>query len=143
MAPSPTTSGALKQYIEGLGLELAGFRDRAPNADTPLPYVRVTEAISITPRRSGDFGDPGAAVQVTEEVQLDLFQQWKVSLEDKTVVEDFTLAERLVRRLHGADLSGVYTKRVYGVRVLTSTRLLNEEKNEVRQLITVALDRAL
>lgn len=140
MAPSATSSGALKQYIEAQGLGLSAYRDNAAEGAV-LPYVRIHEEITKTPRRSGDFGDQAAEVLVTEEVQLDLFQPYKN--DSNAVVEVYPLTDQLVRKLHGAHLASFYTKRVAGVRVLNSTRFLNEDENVVRHLITVALDRAL
>lgn len=134
-----TTAGALKAYIETLGLSLAVYRDKAPE-DATGKYVRVHEAVTISPRQSGDFGDPNAGRQVTEEVQLDLFQPIRDA--NLAVVEDYTLPDTLIRKLHGAHLTAA-PKHVYGVRVLNSTRFPDDDENVARQLITVALDRAL
>lgn len=140
-----TTAGALKAYIESLGLSLSAYRDEVPEEKSP-PYVRIHEAISITPRQSGDFSDHTAQQHATEEAQLDLFQQARdLSQPTRPVTENYGLADTLVAKLHGARLP-VAPKHVYGVRVLNATRFPNapdDDDNVVRHLITVALDRAL
>lgn len=137
-----TSSGALKAFIEGLGLSLSAYRDKAPEEAT-LPYIRIREAITVSPRSSGDFGDANAKKHVSEEVQLDLFQDHRdLDQADRPIIEDYDLADTLVAKLHGAHLA-VAPTHVFGVRVLNSSRFPEPDENVVRHLITVALDRAL
>lgn len=139
-----TTSTALKAYIEGLGLGISGYRDEVPEGAV-LPYVRIHEAITVSQRSSGDFGDMNAKKHVREEAQLDLFQQHRdltTDPDNTPVVEDYDLADQLVAKLHGAHLT-VAPTHVFGVRVLNASRFPEPDENVVRHLITVTLDRAL
>lgn len=135
-----STAGALKAYIETLGLGIAVFRDRV-GQDATLPYSRIQEAITMTPRQSGDFGDTNRDALVTEEAQVDLWQQHR-NPTTNAVTEDYTLQDTLAHKLHGARLTAA-PKRVYGVRVLGVNRGVDSDANTVHHQITVALDRAL
>lgn len=133
-----TTAGALKAYIESLGLGLAVRRD---HADTPTyPLVTVHEGVSIVTDASGDFGDMAQPVTVTEQAQVDLWQQWKNT--SGAVVESYTLPGELIGALHGAQLSAAPTK-VYGCRVVGSVRLLERDENVVHHAITVEIHRVI
>jgi hypothetical protein len=116
---SATTAGALKAYIETLGLGVTVFRDRAPK-DAPLPLVIIQEGISMVPDRDGDFGDPAAVHGVAEQAQVSLFQAWRKP--DGTAGETYTLPGDLVASLQGAQLPTAPT-RVYGVRVIGKVRI--------------------
>lgn len=135
-----TSAGALKAHIESLGLGLPAYRDRAPQ-DAALPYAVIREAVTATVRRHGDFGDINASRAVTEEVQIDLWQQAR-DPESNAVTESYTLPSAVFRNLHGARLPAAPTH-VHGVKVLGMTRFPDPDARLVRHLITVQLDRAL
>jgi hypothetical protein len=118
---SATTGGALKAHLESpdLALGVAVFRDRAPK-DQRLPFIVVTEGIAITPERHGDHQDPAANPGVSEVAQVSLFQAWRGS--DGKPAEDYTLARKVYRALHGSKLLTAPTT-VYGVAVSLWTRV--------------------
>lgn len=135
-----TTGGALKAYIESLGLGLSAYRDTIPEEATK-PYVQIHEGIAISPESSGDFGDMNASIEVREEVQLDLYQAHRNDA--GAIVESYTLPDALARKLRGAHLATA-PKHVYGVRVLSGpNRFPDDDENVVRHLYTLALARAL
>jgi hypothetical protein len=97
-----TTSGALKAWLEGGDLGLPFFRDRAPK-DQGLPFGVITEAIAITPVRTGDFGDQTAERVVDEMAQVSVYEVWRTA--DGRPAEDYERPGKVYKRLHGAVLS--------------------------------------
>lgn len=146
-----TTSGALKAYIEGLGLGLSVYRDAAPGKDSPekerlpavpFPFVTVRESISTVLNMDGDLSDAAATVSARELVQVDLWQRWR-DLASLKPLESYTLPGALVKRLRGARLVPVGTAVVYGVAGVSFVRLLEEERNVVHHAITCTVHRAV
>lgn len=135
-----TTSGAIKAHLESLGLGVPVFRD-GPRPGQRLPYIVVTEAVSIAPSTTaaGDFADPDAGVVVSEQAQVDVVQEGRTATGANA--ERYDLPPRVWRALHGAQLVAAPTH-VYGCRVLTMTRQPIAD-NVVRHILTVQLDRAL
>lgn len=133
-----STSGALKAYVEGLGLGLAVYRDQAPK-DAPLPFVTVIEDLTTTLNADGDLGDHGAQQTVRELVQVSLWQTWRDSA--GRVAETYGLGPTLAARLRGAQLVPVGSRRTYGVSAVSYQRLLEEEANVVHHAITVTVHR--
>lgn len=134
---SATTSGALKAYIEALGLSLSVSRDRvADNAS--LPYVTVTEAIAVVDDHHGDLGSLTSADAVTETAQVSLWEQWRGA--DGRPVETYGLPDTLakaLRRWQGT----VAGRRVYGVSQVNRVRLLDAEANVVQHAYTLTIRR--
>lgn len=135
-----TTAGAIKAFIESLGLGVSVYRD-GPRPGQGLPYIVVTESISTVPSVSaaGDYGDPDASVVVSEQVQVDIVQAARDSAGRN--VERYDLPPLVYRALHGAQLTA-HPTHVYGCRVLSMGRDEIED-NIVRHVITAQLDRAL
>lgn len=133
-----TTSGSVKAYVEGLGLGLPVFRDNAP-AGQPLPFVTVTEAVTLTGNQDGDQGHPAAHLTVREDVQVSLWQTYR----DTTgkVAETYGLPDTLMTALRRAQLTPVGTRRVYGVTRVSRVRLLEEDANVVHDAITLTVHR--
>lgn len=146
-----TTAGALKAYIEGLGLGLVAYRDAAPSRPDPsgrripsaaFPFVTVREAIALALNADGDLSDPAATVSGRELVQVDLWQSWR-DAGGKATVESATLPAALAKRLRGARLVPVGTSVVYGITGVSVARLLEEESNVVHHAITCTVHRAV
>lgn len=134
-----TTAGALKTFLEAQGLNVSVFRDRP--ADQALPYISVQEAIVVTPNPDGDFGDTSASQTVTEQAQVDVWQQWRHPT-TRAVTESYTLPDTVARKLHGAVLTAAPTL-VNGCRVLSTVRLVEADENVVHHAVTVELSRVL
>jgi hypothetical protein len=131
-----TLSVALKQHIESLGLGIAAYKDAAPD-DERRPFATITEGISVTP---DGFADGGVGETGTEQVQVDVWEDWKD--EDDTVAESPTLALAVARATHGAKLA-MSPGRVYGVSVVSRRRLLEPDTNTVHTAITANVRREL
>jgi hypothetical protein len=104
---SATTSGAIKAYVEALGLGVPVFRD-GPRPGQAPPYVVVTEGLSagLAANGNGDFGDPDAPVVIAENVTVDLVQNARAKDgQGARNTERYGLAETIGRRLHGARLT--------------------------------------
>jgi len=127
----------LKDLIETLGLGLSAYGDRAPQL-TKRPYVVVLEELALTP---DPFEDMKATTGV-ETCQVDLYQDWR-DLTSGKLLEDYTLAPRLRRGLHGARTPLVASLIVYVIRVMHSIRMLDEAGNEVHHALTVEVYREL
>lgn len=134
-----STGGALKAFLEAQGLGVSVFRDRP--SDKPLPYISVQEAIVVTPNPDGDFGDSTSGQTVTEQAQVDVWQQWRHP-DTRALTESYSLADTVARKLHGAVLSAAPTV-VNGCRVLSSIRLVEADENIVHTAVTVELSRVL
>jgi hypothetical protein len=139
-----TTSGALKAYIESLGVSLPVFRD-GPRPGQAEPYVVVTEGVSIGPDPSGngDYGDPTKPLNVVEIATVDLVQRARVQTGAGLTknAERYGLAEALAHALNSATLPA-HPGRVTAVRVQDIDRIPIQD-NRVRHSITVAIHREL
>lgn len=132
-----TTARALKDLIESLGLGLAAYGDEPPQ-QTKRPYVVVLEEILFVP----DPLEDATATTGIETVQIDLWQDWR-DLSSGKLLEDYTLAPRLRRGLHGARTALIGTAIVYAVVVAHSIRLLDPNVNAVHHAITCEVHREL
>lgn len=122
---SATTSGAVKAYLESLGVPgLSVYRDRAPQ-DATLPLANVQERIALTLDQDGDLMDPDADRGCLEQCQVAVFQAWRDA--DGRNAESYTLVPQIVRALHGSQLlttgPNLPNARVWGVRVRGVTRI--------------------
>ena len=138
-----TSSGAIKAYIEGLGLGVPVFR-AGPRPGQAPPYCVVTEGISagLAPNGNGDYGDPSTSIEITENVTVDLVQNAR--LKDGTSTrnaERYGLAETIGRRLHGATLPA-HPARVTAVRLQDIDRIPIAD-NLVRHAIHITITRQL
>lgn len=139
---SATIANALKQRIETAGLGLSAYRDAAPT-DQIVPFVTIDDGIIFTPEGYDDGGRDSVGIQT---VQVDLWEAWRGV--DGEPLESPTLADRLVRVLHGARLDSA-PARVYGVSVLSRRRLLEPEasgatyRGLVHTAITATINRML
>ena len=145
MAQAANTAGALKQYIEGLGLQIMVYRDRAPigKAAVKPPYITIDEAVSVTPKGMED----GGVDTVTEQATVDLWMPWRTTDTGK-MAESSSLPAALIKALHGAQLVGgspiadLGPEHVYSVLVrIAGPRLVEEESNLVHYPITVDVER--
>jgi hypothetical protein len=140
-AVSATYAAAIKSYLEGLALGVPFFRDRAPlyksdGTAQSLPYVVVTDGLSITPERTGD----GKYKRARELVQVDVYEE--IVKSDGTRGESFTLAEDVHTGLLGAQLPAA-PKQVWRVEGLGHVRFRDDSTNEIRTSISVTLRRKL
>lgn len=134
-------AGALKALLESLGLGISVYRDAAP-AGQPLPYATVRERISVTKSLSGrgDFGDPASKSPVEEQVQVDVWQQWR-NPATGALAETYTLARAVTSSLDGAVLPSP-PMQVHGVRLASAVRFVEDDNNLVHDAITVVVHRA-
>ncbi len=139
MAKAASTGGALKQALEGAGLGLPIFRDRAPK-DQPYPYITVREEL--------DLGLVSRASAAAELAQVDLWQylRWPAGVEAPKVAgrvaEDSALVRRLQAFLRGAQLPAAPTM-AYRVTLEGSVRLPEPDNNLVHHALTVRVHRDL
>lgn len=132
-----TTAGALKAFIEGLGLSISVYRDRAPTNLAP-PYVTVEEALAVIP----DGLEDDAYSTGVETATVHVWMSWK-NTTTGALAESQTLVRDIVRGLQGQSLPAAPT-RVYAVLVRhEGPRMVDEEENVVHVPITVELMRAL
>ena len=129
-----TTAGAVKAFLEAQGLGVSVYRDQAPE-DPPFPHVTVREMVSVTVDPHGDF----AASGVTELAQVDVWQQWR-NPSTRAVTESYTLADAVIKRLHGAVLTAA-PKHAYGCRVVGATRLIEQDENVAHTAVTIEIRR--
>lgn len=139
-----TTAGAIKAYLEGLGFGVPVFRD-GPRPGQALPYIVVTEAVSVglDPSGNGDYGDPSATLHITELATVDLVQQARVKTAAglTRTVERYGLAEALAHALNHTTLPA-HPARVTACRVQDIDRIPIAD-NEVRHSIHIAIHREL
>lgn len=134
-----STGGALKAALEGAGLGVPWFRDRAPK-DQPYPYGVVREEL--------DLGMVSRADAVAELVQVDLWQyaRWPKGVElpkvAGKVAEDSGLVRRLQAFLRGAQLPAAPTM-TYRAVLQGSVRLTEPDNNLVHHALTVRVHRDL
>lgn len=130
-----TTAGALKAFIEGLGLSLSAYRDEAP-AGTTRPYVTILEEFPLV----ADPSEDGVAATVVETAQVDLWQDWH----DPTTggrAESYTLAPALRRGLDGARIGVIGTALAYTALVRHVMRMVEPAENLVHHALTVEVHR--
>ncbi len=133
-----TTARAIKDFIESsLGLGLSAYGDRPPQQQK-RPYIVILEEIALVPDLFEDF----KATTAVETVQVDLFEDWRDLLSGQ-LLEDYTLAPRLRRGLHGARTASIGSLIVYALRVQSSRRAIDEQANEVRHILTLEVYREL
>lgn len=137
---SATSAGAIKAYIESLGLALPTFRRQAPPEQVLFPYVTVQEAISLVTDLSGDEADPDARVTARELVQVDLWEQRRQS---DGSGERYGLPALLLRRLRAARLPIIGTSRVYGVSGLSLTYVPDPDPAIVHHALSLTIRREL
>lgn len=139
-----TTSGAIKTYVEGLGLSLPVFRD-GPRPEQAPPFAVVTEGQSIgfAANGNGDYGDPTAVPQITEIATLDIVQRARVKSGEATArnVERYGLVEAVAWHLNACTLPA-HPARVTAVRVQGIDRLPIAD-NIARSTIQLAITRSL
>lgn len=140
-----TTSGALKQLIEGAGISgLNAFRDVVA-ASKAYPYVTVHEGVSLVPDPSSSPYDTGVSPSFIEEAQIDLWQQYRNPVEgSNTLIEDTSMARKVIAAVHGKHFAGpVGAGKIFGVKVYNSMRVLEEKENIVHDVIMVRLTKEL
>lgn len=136
---SASTSGAIKARLEGAGLGVSVYRDRAPEGAT-LPYLTVSEALFVTPERAfNQWDDPEG--HVSERVQVDVWQQAREH-DSRAVTENYELPDAVMRALRAAGLPSAPTH-VSGVRVASRARLYEAKANLVHDALTVEVRRVL
>lgn len=108
-----------------------------------MPYVTVEEMISLSKSFSGngDHGDPDAAVVAEEQVQVNVWQQWK-NPTSGALEESYTLTRNIISRLDGATLTTAPTH-VSGMRLAHAVRLVEEDNNVVHDAVTMRIARHL
>lgn len=132
-------AGAVKAFAEGLGLGVSFYRDTAPEGES-YPYGTIREQIALVPETAfSQYDDVDGHVR--ELVQVDLWQQKKDPATGARV-EDFTLADRLVNGLRGAQLPDAPYP-VSGVEVLGAPRIPDPDANVVHHALTIAVHRTL
>lgn len=139
-----SSAGALKAFIESLGLGVSAYRRRVPDG-TARPYVRISEGIALTPAAADNAHWDESESLVVEQVQVDLFQS--ELNDDGSRAESYTLPGALARALHGAQLAasggGAPPTRVFGVRLVQGPLDLPDEENVLRHVLTVEINRHL
>lgn len=136
-----STGGALKQALEGAGLGVPAFRDRAPK-DQAYPYITVAEELTLTRLVRPDAGD--------ELVQVDLWQlaRWPAgTVKDGNdvagkVAEDSDLVRRLQAFLRSCELPAAPLL-TYRATLEASVRLTEPDNNLVHHALTVRVHREL
>lgn len=136
---SATTAGALKAFLEGLGLGIEAHRDIAPSAAT-LPYVTIREQVSMEPEIAFNQASDEDG-HVREQVQLDLWQQWR-DPSTKAKTEDPELPDAVVDALRNVVLETSPTRSM-PIRVTSCIRLFEQDANLVHHAITVEVPRTL
>lgn len=132
-----STSGALKAAIEGLGLNISAYRDRAPEGASQ-PYVTIDEAVAIVPDQLED----GSASTARETVTIHVWMQWKNTVTG-VLAESYTLPGAIVAGLQGRGLTQAPT-RAYAVLIdREGPRAVEEEENTVHVPITAVVWRSL
>lgn len=131
-----STAGAIKAYLEGRGLGLPWFRDRAPK-NLAYPFGTITEELSLTIVRRADAAD--------ELVQVSLWQylRWPEGhARAGKVAEDSVLVRALQAALRGATLAAAPTL-TYQANLEGSVRLPEPDNNLVQHALTVRVHREL
>jgi hypothetical protein len=136
---SATTGAALKAMIEAGGLGVSVYRDEAPPG-TALPYITVSEAITVNPELAFNPRDD-AAGHVAEQVQIDVWQQRR-NPTTNAITESYTLPDAVCALVSGGKLTTLPT---YGghIRMLGRSRLIEEEGTVAHDAITAEVRRTL
>jgi hypothetical protein len=121
MATAVSSAGALKQYIESLGLSISAYRDWAPDGAT-FPYITITEGINLVFDPMETQETEANYRTAVEMVQIDLWTPWRNA--GGSLVENKALALSVARKLHDARLPAS-PQVVYGVSVVGIVRLLD------------------
>lgn len=124
-----TVAGALKAYIETLGLGITCFRDRATPATLKRPYITINEEVSNTA-----YPVAGRTRQLA---QVDVW--FDSGNENVKLVDD--LIASLTK--HGAGSYGTPSRRLYALSFEGKVRLVEENDSVIHHAITVAVPRAL
>lgn len=145
--------GAVKAWLEGLGLGVAVYRDGAPVANLPdgtrgvavaLPFIVVQEGIGYTSDLHGDTDAAGSHLGVRELVQVDLYQTARTVAGGKAPnAEDYALADALMvafARGAAAGLGAHAPWHIYGVKVDTGQRAPTTD-NRTRHTWTLRVSR--
>jgi hypothetical protein len=135
-------AGAVKAYLETLGLGVPVFRDFAPRSKQDgspqrLPFIVVQDGLGDVPRRTGD----NKSKRTTELVQIDVYE----FLNDPDTgdrAESYTLAKEVLRNLTQTRLPSA-PERVWRLGEFGRTRTLDAENNGVRNVITLSVIRNL
>jgi len=145
-----STSGALKQFLEGQGLGISVFRDQAPDG-TSKPYLTVSEAVAVVPDKLED----AAASTARERATVDIWMDWKNlgasivnGVNPGGILESYALPGAVAKALQGSRLltsgSGAPPTTVYGVLVHNvGPRLVERDENIVHVPISVEIWRNL
>ena len=135
-----STAGALKAYIEALGLSLSVFRGKKPTGHDLDRWVEVTEDVSTVPEGVFNaFDDPDG--HVSELVGVDLYQR-RINPVTGANVESYTRPDALMKALNGARLATAPTN-VSGVTVVSRNRVPDPDTNIVHHALTVQVRRTL
>lgn len=138
---SASTAGALKAVIEGAGLGISAYRDKAP-ARVARPYVTIDESISLTPDpTSAPFDHSADPPWFREQVQVNVWQDWRRQTGASfTLLESPGLPASVAKAIHGVAMTGTPTK-VYGVFVKNVLRIVEVDNNIVHHVILVEVAR--
>jgi hypothetical protein len=136
-----TLTGALKPIIEAAVPTVTVYRGEAPEG-AAMPHVVIRERISLVPRANGDFGKASAERWAAEEIQVDVWQQFRTP-STLAIVEDPDLADGVWKALHGAVIGAAAPTQVMGVRVTGSRRLPDPDPNVRRDVLSVTVERTL
>jgi hypothetical protein len=141
-----STSGALKQFLDGQSLGISVYRDQAPDG-TPKPYLTVSEAVAIVPDKLED----GAPSTVKEHVTVDVWMDWKNigstvlnGVNPGGILESYALPGAIAKALQGSRLlpsgTGAPPTTVYAAIVRSiGPRLVERDENLVHIPIWVEL----
>jgi len=137
-----TTAGAVKAFIETLGLSVPCFRDEAPvnkSDGTPQsrPYVVIQDSLGDFPLRTGD----NKYKRTTELVQVDVYENI-INPTTGARDESYSLAKTIFRSLTSTRLTTA-PERVWQLREFGRLRSRNAEINEIRTTITLSVVRDL
>jgi galactitol-specific phosphotransferase system IIC component len=132
-----SSAGALKAFIEGLGLGISVYRDRAPEK-TALPYVSIAEAVAVVP----DLLEDGLVSTGRETVTIDVWMTWKNKMTG-AIAEAYALPGAILRGLHGRSLPASPTHTYAVIIQRMGPRLVEEETNLVHCPLTAVLWREL
>lgn len=160
------TRTALQAFIEALGITgLAVFQDFAPEG-TKRPYVVTNGPIGLTPGPLEDggtllaIGGPQAAAArptgtpqpVKELMQVDVWQTWRnppapdpqnvSTAQDRALLEDANLPEKIYAALHGARLPTA-PQLVYACKGRGFQRLFERDTNVVHHALTIEVNRVM
>ena len=135
-----TTAGSLKAGLEAQGWGVPWYRRRAPK-EQARPFGTIREGIVATTDRSGDQGDPDAPLLLSETVQLDLWQDARLS--GVPGGEVYELAARVLAYLRSARLVEVGTSHVYGVTGLSYLEVPDPDPAVVHHAFTATIRREL